>query len=93
MMMLMDIARVSYNAKLSRSAGRRDRLKRLVGRFYKNYKENITMNEEQEHKMIWLLLSSLSVMCDDTSSCELVDLLTGHLWCEEEAGRIKDAGL
>jgi hypothetical protein len=51
------------------------------------------MNEEQEHKMIWLLLSSLSVMCDDTSPCELVDLLTGHLWCEEEAGRIKDAGL
>jgi len=65
----------------------------LVGRFDKNYKENITMNEEQEHKMIWLLLSSLSVMCDDTSPCELVDLLTGHLWCEEEAGRIKDAGL
>jgi len=62
-------------------------------RLYKNYKENITMNEEQEHKMIWLLLSSLSVMCDDTSPCELVDLLTGHLWCEEEAGRIKDAGL
>ena len=43
-----------------------------------------------EYRMIWHLLGVLSIMCAYKPE-DIVDLLTGHLWDEEEASGIKKA--
>jgi hypothetical protein len=48
------------------------------------------MNEQQECQVVGHLVSALSVMCASNPD-KVIDLLTGYLWSEEEAGRIKKA--
>jgi hypothetical protein len=94
-MNLLNIGRINlnYNEKLSKeqASGLRSAVAPLLG-FLLAAQKGFKMNEEQEYKVIWHLLSSLAEMCDSSPSV-LIDILTGHLWCEEEAGRIRDAGL
>ena len=63
---------------------------------------NATMNTEtdeaeeqkarREFRTAWLLVAALSEMCA-ADPMKTVDLLTGYLWDEEEAGRIKEANI
>ena len=48
------------------------------------------MNKEQEYAVINNTVSTLAVMCAGDTA-KIIDLLTGYLWDEEEAGEIKDA--
>lgn len=45
---------------------------------------------KREFRTAWLLVAALSEMCAAEPN-QTVDLLTGYLWDEEEAGRIKEA--
>lgn len=45
---------------------------------------------KREYRTVWLLVSALSEFCTAEPN-KTVDLLTGYLWDEEEAGRIKEA--
>lgn len=48
--------------------------------------EEIT--KKQEYKTAYLLISTLANMCAADES-KIIELLTGYLWDEEEAGHIK----
>ena len=49
------------------------------------------LSPKQEYEIICNLVSALAVICrgDDNT---IVDMLTGYLWDEEEAGSIKEQG-
>ena len=48
----------------------------------------MSLNKEEEYKIINNAISILVTLCPTTPS-QVVDLLTGWLWDEEEAGGIK----
>ncbi len=51
--------------------------------------EQIT--KDRELKTAYLLIETLGSMCAGDAS-KIIDMLTGYLWDEEEAGDIKRAG-
>ena len=46
------------------------------------------IKEKQEYKTVYLLIATLANLCAATEE-RIIDLLTGDLWDEEEAGQIK----
>lgn len=44
---------------------------------------------KSECRICWLLCCALAQMCD-YDPLQVIDILTGYLWDEEEAGEIKD---
>ena len=48
------------------------------------------LQQQREYRTVSYLVSALSNMCAGSPN-KVIDLLTGYLWDEEEAGKIKDA--
>ena len=46
------------------------------------------MNEDQEYKIVGHCVSILATMCA-ADKVKIIEVLTGYLWDEEEAGDIK----
>lgn len=47
--------------------------------------------QKREHQTVWHLVSALAGMCAALPE-KVVDELTGYLWDEDEAAKIKEAG-
>jgi len=48
--------------------------------------------QEREYRTVSYLVSTLANMCAGSPN-KIIDLLTGYLWDEEEAGKIKVANM
>ncbi len=46
--------------------------------------------DEIEYAVIKNAVATLAVLCAGNED-KIIDLLTGYLWCEEEAGEIKES--
>jgi len=53
-------------------------------------KKEQELAQEREYRTVSYLISTLANICSGSPN-KVIDLLTGYLWDEEEASKIKDA--